>query len=500
VAATFALGVQARAARAECAKSAHRYGLVAPLYSTVENISAAELEAMLHGKRRVAVGMSATTRAALGAPAGPEYAEPTTAQWAIVPADELSPAWQVITIDGVQPLAPAAAGPLVVDQCGPTNIDAAALTTLTMTGTTAMTRFTAQLMDTRGVTYPARDLAAWLATSDFVHVSNEVSFNSTCETEADRSVRRFCSKDAYIELLAALHVNIVELTGSHLIDKGYRHLRHTIELYEARGWQFFGGGRDQIEATRPLLIEHHGNKLALLGCNEPRSGQQTIRNGPNVAFCDMARLEWQVRDLRSRGYLPVVSIQHEEVPRHTPPGSLVRDFRRLADAGAAVVFGSQAHVAHPFAMHGDAYVHYGAGNFIFDQPWLQTTDGVVDRFYFHRGKLLTVQRLYTRIEDHGKPRVMTDKERAWFIGVLRDALAEIPKARRPRKPTLDPRIPDSFLVGTQPIYLWVTPSPTGVQVALRRPPHGIRKKALDKAIAGFIAAKYGPPRDPVALR
>jgi len=418
-----------------------------------------------------------------------------------VPAHELSPAWQVVTVDGVHPLDASPAPRLTAETCMPANIDPDAVTTLTMTGTTAMTRFTAQLMDAKGVAYPARDVAGWLAGSDFVHVSNEVAFTADCETVADRSNRSFCSKDGYIELLAALHVNIVELTGGHLIDKGYSKLRRTIEMYAARGWSYFGGGHTQVDATRPLLLEHHGNKLALLGCNEPRSGQQTIRNGPNVAFCDMARLEWQVRDLRARGYVPIVSMQHEEVASHTPPGLLVNDFRRLADAGAAVVFGSQAHVAHPFAMHGDAYLHYGAGNFIFDQPWASTTDGVADRFYIHRGTLLTVQRLFTRIEERGRPRPMTDKERGTFLRVLGDALAEVPKARKPRKPAApDPPRPDSFLVRTPPVYVWVSRSAAGTKITLRRPARGVSKKALQTGIADLVAAKYGRARDPVALR
>ena len=56
---------------------------------------------------------------------------------------------------------------------------------------------------------------------------------------------------------------------------------------------------------------------------------------------------------------------------------IVRDFRRLAETGAAVVFGSQAHWAHPFEVHYGAFVHYGAGNFIFDQSWPDARDGTV---------------------------------------------------------------------------------------------------------------------------
>ncbi len=493
---TVATSTRAPAA-AGCILSAYRYALIAPLYSPVEDVTAADLTALLANQR---VGMSAATRAALAAPAGPPFAEPTATQWAIVPAHELAPDWQVITVDGAHPLAPDATGPLVTHICGTPNIDPGALTSVAMTGVTAMTRFTAQLMETKGVTYPARDVAGWLGEADFVHASNEVSFTESCAPKFDPSERSFCSRDNYIELLAALHVNIVELTGSHLIDFGLRHLRRTIEMYEARGWQFFGGGRDQIEATRPLVIEHHGNKLAFLGCNVPRSENTTIVNGPNVAFCDLERLDWQVRDLRARGFTPIVSIQHNEVKGHAPPHSLVHDFRRLARAGAAAVLGSQAHVAHPFEVHAGAFVHFGLGNFIFDQPWGSTRDGIADRLYFHKGALLSVRRLYTRIEERGRPRPLVDAERASFLRLLVDEVAALPKPRKAREHAADPAIPDSFLVGKVPVFIWVTRLTDSASVSMRVHPRGLRRKQLVAATAEFVATKYGIDRQRVTIR
>ncbi len=492
--------VPAAPAPAPCTRSTWRYALVAPLYSPVENITAAELTAMLGGAAKRQIGMSGVTRAALGAPAGPDAAAPTAQRWAIIPAHELNPGVQVVTVDGVHPLAHEATGPLIAQVCGPTNIDPDAITTVAMTGVTAMARFTAQLMDRKGVTYPARDVASWFAEADFVHASNEVSFTEACEPKPDRAERAFCSRDRYIELLAALHVNIVELTGSHLIDFGLSKLRRTIEMYEARGWKFFGGGRDQIEATRPLLVEHHGNKLAFLGCNVPRSQNTTIVNGPNVAFCDFTRLEWQVRDLRARGYTPIVSIQHNEVKVHTPPHALVQDFRRLAHAGAAAVLGSQAHVAHPFEARDGAFLHFGLGNFIFDQPWSSTRDGVADRLYFHHGTLLTVRRLYTRIEEQGRPRPLTDAERAGFLKILSDEVAALPKPHAPHPAPVAPAVPDSFLIGKHPIYLWVTAASDSATVSFRVPPHGLRKRLLVDALTDFVATKYAIDRHHVAIR
>jgi hypothetical protein len=202
-------------------------------------------------------------------------------------------------------------------------------------------------------------------------------------------------------------------------------------MYEKRGWIFFGGGRNQLEATAPRLLEHHGNKLAFLGCNAPMTEWKVIRNGAGVAACDWPRMQWQIRDLRAKGYTPIVSIQHDEVYKHDPPHGLVRDLRAVADAGAAFVMGSQAHCPHPWEVHRGAYIHYGPGNFYFDQFWHPVRDAAQDKLYIHKGKLLTVGHLYTRTEERGRPRVLDGKDRNELLVDLSHAQSRLPPGAKP---------------------------------------------------------------------
>src|SRR3990172_1740658 len=54
------------------------------------------------------------------------------------------------------------------------------LTTVVMTGVTALTRATAWEMERSGVTRPARDIGAWLREADVTHISHEVAFSPDC--------------------------------------------------------------------------------------------------------------------------------------------------------------------------------------------------------------------------------------------------------------------------------------------------------------------------------
>nr|HEX4319181.1 CapA family protein [Kofleriaceae bacterium] len=424
------------------------YAVVAPPYTPTESITSADLAARWTSDTLLA---SAETQAALAGVLGATHAaaitdrpDVTDARWAIVPAHELLPAWKVITVDDKHPLADAAANPLAIGLCANaklaapvTNLDRDKLTIFAMTGTTAMTRYMAPLIDQKGTAYPAKDVAPWFANADFVHVSNEVSFVPDCKQ--GKATMEFCARESYIETLEAVRANVVELTGSHLSDYGTKWISHTLDMYVDHHMRWFGGGHDQIEATTPLRFDHHGNHFALIGCNMVRTTSHEIRDElPDTAACDLDRMDWQIRDLRAHGILPLVSIQHEEVYVHDPPDVIVSDFRRLAKTGAAFVFGSQAHCAHPWEMHDGAYLHYGAGNFFFDQEGTNTRDGTADKLYIYDNKLLSVGQLYTRLEENGRPRPLDAHERAGYLDILRHTLAKLPKAKPWGEPAIVP--------------------------------------------------------------
>jgi hypothetical protein len=499
-----------------------RYAVIAPMYAPLEDLTSAQLAAAWQRGELAATADTAAAVTALLGPGAPpvlgldDRPALDARHLAIVPADQLVPAWKAIAIDGHHPLDPAP-GALAVPLCAADprravrNIDPAQLTSVAITGVTAMTRLTAELMDRKGVTYPIKDVEPWLAAVDLVHISNEVSFvGKECKPYKSLTTE-FCSREGYIKLLEAAHARIIELDGSHLPDYGRPWIDHTLDIYQQHGWVWFGGGRDQLDGTAPRIVEHHGNKLGFLGCNMPWTTARVITEGPGVAACDLERIKWQIGELARQGIVPIVSIQHEEVYHHDPPDEIVRDFRALADAGAAVVNGSQAHCAHPWEVHHGAYVHYGGGNFLFDQQATNTQDATLDKLYIHANRLLSVGHLYTRLEEHGRPRPMTPRERTGYLatmaGVLPRPIAD-PWAAQHIAPA-SRQHPDSFLVGKQLEHIAIT-APTTVAantryplivdltghtdddtayvVRPRRPLPPSRK--LADAIARFVVARY----------
>lgn len=380
--------------------------------------------------------------------------------WAIVPFEALEPRWKVLEVDGVSPLdkefdpsaypltvnfslqaSPLAAsllaaspavsgdGPLdvnsIVQSWQATNRDPSKMTDVMLTGVTALVRATAETMRRKGNTYPGQDIRDILRSADFAHVSNEIPFTPDCPLpDAWQKELVFCSQPSYIELLEDVGTDVVELTGDHFGDQGADAMRYTLDLYKEKGMRYYGGGYDLEDARKPLLIEHNGNRLAFLGCNAKGPGYATAReNNPGAILCDFDWLSSEIARVKAEGYLPIVTFQHIEYYTYVPQPKLIEDFHKVADAGAVIVSGSQAHQPHGFEFYKDAMIHYGLGNLFFDQyhMGLPTGQGFIDRHIFYDGRYISTELIGIRFIDFARPRPMTPEEREELLRSVFDA-------------------------------------------------------------------------------
>ncbi len=362
-------------------------------------------------------------------------------QMALLPFEQLSPRWKALRVDGQLPFdrdfveedypLAARAGLLATQEAlegwvlPESTFDPSKMTTLILTGVTALSRRTAQTINEQGAAFLLKDTGEWLRSADLTHVSNEVSFNEQCSPERAASPgARFCSPPEYIEVLELAGTDIVELTGNHNLDYGPEAYLYTLNLYRERGWATYGGGENADQARQAVLIEHNGNRLAFLGCNY--AGPEPVWAGaetPGAAKCDLDWFETEVRRLAGEGILTVVTFQTFESEDYKP-ATMQRagDFRRMAAAGAVVVSGSASHWPQTFEFAGDSLLHFGLGNLFFDQMERpQTRQAFQDKHIFYDGRYLGVEILPTLLEDAARPRPMTGEERGAFLKTIFEA-------------------------------------------------------------------------------
>jgi poly-gamma-glutamate synthesis protein (capsule biosynthesis protein) len=206
---------------------------------------------------------------------------------------------------------------------------------------------------------------------------------------------------------------VVELTGDHFQDWGTEAMFHTLDLYRERGWLTYGGGANLDEARKALLIEKGPNRFAFIGCNA-KGGYYARADAanPGAAACDLGWMAAEISRLRGEGYLVIATFQHFEYYTYTPQPDQQSDFRQMAEAGAVVVSGSQAHQPQGMEFLNGAFIHYGLGNLFFDQYGIceACSQGLIDHHVFYDGRYISTELLPIQFVDYARSRPMTFEE------------------------------------------------------------------------------------------
>jgi hypothetical protein len=430
------------------------YALVSPFPSTIQGVSKEDLLLSWQGQSLGPFGsqpllMDQITFEMFSALWGPavsasvhvipknelvDYAWAHQPAWAIVPFESLDPRWKVLAVGGLSPIhkdldlaayllkipislvgEPDAVELVKTIFAVPsTNRDPAKLTTVAMTGVTALVRATAYMMEQHGITYPGQDIRNWLLSADITHISNEVPFAENCPyPDPLQAEVRFCSRDTYVGLLEDVGTDVVELTGDHFQDWGTEAMFYTLDMYRERGWLYYGGGVDLDDGRKALLIDRNGNRLAFIGCNgKGGSFAQASETAPGAVACDLEWMAQEIARLRADGYLVIATFQHHEYYTYSAQPDQQQDFRQMAEAGAVIVSGSQAHQPQGMEFRNSSFIHYGLGNLFFDQYDLcpACRQGLIDRHVFYDGRYISTELLPIQFVDYARSRPMTVDE------------------------------------------------------------------------------------------
>ena len=427
------------------------YALVTPFSSTMQGVSGDDLLLRWQGgsNRNPPLLMDQPTYEMFSAIWGPaaatsvqvmakndlvDYAWAHQPALAIVPFEALDPRWKVLPVDGLSPIhkdfdlenyrlkIPISLNgdPELVEliksnfEIPPSNLDPQKMTIVAMTGVTALVRATAYEMEKYGMTYPGQDIRDWLRNADITHISNEVPFAEDCPyPDPTQAAMRFCSRDSDIQLLEDVGTDVVELSGDHFQDWGTEAMFHTLDLYRERGWLYYGGGVNLAEGRKALLIENDPNRIAFIGCNaKGGSFAQADETDPGAAVCAMEWMAQEISRLKGAGYLVIATFQYHEYYTYAAQPDQQRDFRQMAEAGAVIVSGSQAHQPQGMEFLNGSFIHYGLGNLFFDQYGLCSAcrQGLIDHHVFYEGRYISTELLPIQFVDYARSRPMTFEE------------------------------------------------------------------------------------------
>ncbi len=304
---------------------------------------------------------------------------------------------------------------------------------INMTGVTALTRVMMKKLNSVGdPLYFSKYIGPFLADADITHTSNEVSFKENCSY----SDAVFCAPPKMIEVLKDSGMDVIELTGNHNNDTSRDDNKSTIELYKSLGWHTFGGGINSEEAAKPYIADQKKSKVAFLGYNYPDSptgGPIATSSSAGANSFDFNKIKKDIESAKQQSDFVIVDVQfwecyaypngYIEMPEcYRPITDQKEVFRKIADLGANMVVGTQAHQPQTYEQHNGTPIYYGLGNIYFDQTqWPGTEKSIVLTHYMHSGKLLQTKLTPTVYNKDFQTRVMDDSEAVNLLEKLNDA-------------------------------------------------------------------------------
>lgn len=311
--------------------------------------------------------------------------------------EQLNARLHAISIDSVDYFRNADKYPLYIDASF-APIDSSAFTWLTITGVTALSRGSGLVADQKGTDFLIAGIKDQFQQSDYLHMSNEVSFTPSCEYVS--KTMQFCTKCRDFDVFEKLGADIVELTGNHNRDYGKQPFIDTYNWYLENKIMPFGGGRNPSEAAKPLVIDICGQfQLAFVGFNEfcPCGECADEPGEPGANRWNKAAAKATIDSLRAAGVdFIITAVQFGEVDSYAPTSTQNNISRYLIDSGADLVYGSQAHQIQQFEFYKGKPIMHGLGNFLFDQIHrIGVRQSCFVHLIFYKGKLIQLRPVFT---------------------------------------------------------------------------------------------------------
>ena len=184
----------------------------------------------------------------------------------------------------------------------------------------------------------------------------------------------------WIPLLAEASFDVLSLANNHVMDYGTEGLLDTIAAVSRAGMNAVGAGGNLVDASRSVVVDANGVKVAFLAflafrgegalaacgpATATKAGVNALHGGGNgVTEAMRAKLRGAISDARRTASIVLVSY-HWGLERHTTPTDYQLALAKATiDAGADGVIGHHPHVLQPYAIYRGKPILYSLGNFM----------------------------------------------------------------------------------------------------------------------------------------
>jgi hypothetical protein len=206
----------------------------------------------------------------------------------------------------------------------------------------------------------------------------------------------------YANALSEIGITIAAIAGNHMGDAGTAGFEETLHHLQANGIQTVGGGASHADAYACRVIDHNGNRFGFLAFNNVWSTiDKATHATPGIAWLDEDALT-AISACQSTVDMVIVMVNWGIEYTHAP-----RDIERewaykMANAGATLILGDQAHWVQQHETINTTHVSYGLGNYIFDQHWSEKTrQGIIQTVVVYNHRIIVRDTIPIELQPSG---------------------------------------------------------------------------------------------------
>jgi len=205
-------------------------------------------------------------------------------------------------------------------------------------------------------------------------------------------------------------IDVVTMANNHGADFGVSGLRDSLAASRAAQFPVIGIGANAAQAYAPYRTTLGGSQIAIFAADQWQD-ETTLRlfsagpSKPGIANAREPQLVESVLAAKKAGYLVIVYLHWGTAYQACPNGDQTALAAQLAEAGAAAVVGTHAHVLQGAGWRADGtYVAYGLGNYLWWRSFgTDQDDNGVLTLTFRDGKVVADQFAPSHVDVRGVP-------------------------------------------------------------------------------------------------
>lgn len=182
------------------------------------------------------------------------------------------------------------------------------------------------------------------------------------------------SKDKDIDKLTDLNIDIVSLANNHIFDLDIDGFKNTLYQLDKAGIKHCGAGINIEKASKPVLLEIKGERLAVFAYCKHQGWSSKLRvatdETPGINPLIEDNIIKDISDYKTKGYKVCLLLHWSNEHTIWPANKDRVTAKLLMKTGADIIIGSHAHHVQPRLKYKNNNTFFNLGNFLFPDRYI----------------------------------------------------------------------------------------------------------------------------------